>query len=184
MNRSNIEQRLIKFATERDTASAKELYDLNVQYLTSVCSRYVINRDDVKDVLQESFVKIFNSLDSFEYRGDGSLRAWMRKIVVNESLMFLRNKARSGTLFFEEEPPDVIDDEDPMTDGVPPEEIQKMIRSLPTGYRTVFNLYVFEQKSHREISGILGISENTSYSQLCRAKSLLSKKIKEYLHEQ
>ena len=124
-------------------------------------------------------MKIFSSLDKFEWRGEGSLKSWMRRIVVNEALMYLRNRRRSAGLVADEAVPDVPD-EDPDVDNVPMPVLQQMIAGLPDGYRTVFNLYVFEGMSHRQIAGALGISENTSYSQFSRAKSLLAAKIKEY----
>ena len=83
-----------------------------------------------------------------------------------------------------EEPPDTIEEEDPQIDDIPMSVLQKIIRGLPTGYRTVFNLYAFEGKTHKEIASALGISENTSYSQFSRAKSILAKQIKEYLRNE
>lgn len=156
------------------------LYRSNVQYLTAVCSRYVVDSDDVKDVLQESFIKIFSSIYKFKHYDGGSLRAWMRRIVINESLMYLRSKSRSGTIPFQEGTIDVEDEIEPEVDDIPPEVLQQLIKQLPTGYRTVFNLRVFEEKSHREIATLLGISENTSFSQFCRAKTILAKQIKDY----
>ena len=126
----------------------------------------------------------------------------MRRIVVNEALMFLRRRAKQATESLDEAlgygdgagethsagtPLDLADeseDDNPDVGAVPMSVLLGMIRDLPDGYRTVFNLYVFEEKSHREIAGILGIGENTSYSQFSRAKSLLAKKIKEYKKKQ
>lgn len=162
----------------------KVIYDRNVRYLSAVCARYIPAEDDLKDVLQESFIKIFSSLGKFDYKGTASLKAWMKKIVVNEALMFLRKKDRSAFISFTEEPPDILEDADPPVDDVPPEVMQKMIRDLPSGYRTVLNLYVFEEKSHKEIASVLGISENTSFSQFHRAKNLLAKKLKDYLNNE
>lgn len=162
-----------------DTVSLRSLYDAHVQYLYAVCNRYIHDRDDAKDVLQESLIKIFSNIEKFEDRGEGSLRAWMRRIVVNEALMQLRRKTRSFEVPISEELKD-SPEEEPDFENVPMEMLQEMIRSLPDGYRTVFNLYVFEEMSHKEIASLLGISENTSYSQFSRAKSLLVRKIKEY----
>lgn len=176
------ERKLVALAREHDAASLKALYDAYVQYLAAVCRRYLSSEDDVKDVLQDSFVKIFSSLDRFEWRGEGSLRLWMRRIVVNEALMLLRRRSSEKTAPFSSQPeaPD-LEDADPEVEQVPLEVLQDMIRSLPEGYRTVFNLHVFEQLPHREIAGLLGISENTSFSQFSRAKNLLARKIREYL---
>lgn len=180
------EERLVALAKEQDTASVKAIYDSHVQYLAAVCRRYVSSEDDVKDVLQESFVKIFSSLDRFTWQGEGSLKFWMRKIVVNESLMFLRRRSSEKAEAFSvrDDVPDVAEDEEPQVDNIPLDVLQRMIRSLPQGYRTVFNLYVFEQHSHKEIAALLGISENTSYSQFSRAKNLLARQIREYRYQQ
>lgn len=204
---------MIRKARRQDTAAIKALYDAYVQYLVAVCKSYIASDDDVKDVLQESFLKIFSSLDKFEWRGEGSLKSWMRRIVVNEALMFLRRNAKLATESLDKEfAPgvfgdasgsgvaggfgtssgfgtsfDVADepaDGEPDVAGVPMQVLLGMIRELPEGYRTVFNLYVFEEKSHKEIAEILGIVENTSYSQFSRAKSLLARKIKEYKKKQ
>jgi len=174
------EKELVSLATKRDTASVKAIYDAQVQYLAAVCRRYVSDEDDVKDVLQESFIKAFNSLRSFEWRGEGSLRAWMKRIVVNQSLMFLRRKHGFGAAPLPPDAADTIADEAPQLDGIPMSALQRMIRSLPVGYRTVFNLYAVEGHSHKEIASLLGISENTSFSQYSRARARLAELIKQY----
>lgn len=153
------------------------LYDRHVGYMTAVCSRYIIDNDDVKDILQESFMKIFSSMDKFVWRGPGSLRAWMSRIVVNDCLKFLRKNGRFDTVALEASD---YSDEEPEIGRIPPAEIQRMIRMLPVGYRTVFNLYVFEEKSHKEIAELLGIKEDSSASQFHRAKTMLAGWIKEY----
>lgn len=175
------EAEFLRLIRRKDTSAARRIYDAYAGYLLSVCRRYIGDSDTSRDVLQDALVKIFSSLDKFEWRGEGSLRAWMRRIVVNESLMRLRADNRSIVQpSGDSEIPEIPDEEEPELDGIPMEVLQDMISSLPDGYRTVFNLYVFEEKSHREIASILGISENTSYSQFSRAKSLLAKKIKQY----
>lgn len=175
------EQDLVKFMRQGDGKAMKTVYCRHIGYLTAVCSRYVIGDEDIKDVLQESFIKIFTSAGKFEYQGEGSLRAWMTRIVVNEALKFLKSKDKLDTVLYEWDLPDAIDDdEEPSVGDVPASVIQAMIRELPVGYRTVFNLYVFEKKSHKEIASILHIKENTSASQFHKAKRLLAKGIKEY----
>ena len=153
------------------------LYDRYVGYLTAVCGRYVPDDDEVKDILQEVFIKVFQTMDRFEYRGEGSLKAWLTRIVVNDSLKFLRKK-KSLPL------PDTLPElpeEEPAFDRVPLPVIHRMIRELPEGYRTVFNLFVFEDRSHKEIASMLGIKENSSASQLYHAKALLARWIKDYI---
>lgn len=173
---------LVEHTRKGDSSAMKELYNKYIKYLAAVCSRYIIREADLKDVLQESFLKIFTQINKFEYRGAGSLRAWMTRIVVNESLNFLKKNEQFSFVQHEWELPDVTTDEDyaPNIDDIPAHAIQEMIRELPIGYRTVFNLYVFEDKSHKEIAAILNIKESTSASQLHKAKSKLAEKITEY----
>ena len=164
----------------------KYLYGLYAGYLNAVCSRYIPDREAAKDVLQDSFVRIFSSAGTFRYRGEGSLKAWMKKIVVNGALKYLQKSSRNcfvtGLDNFQDIPDDGFD-EDYGMNAVSPAVIQEMIRKLPDGYRTIFNLYVFEDKSHKEIAKILNIKENSSASQLHRAKALLAKWIREYIKE-
>ena len=158
------------------------LYDRYIGYLTAVCSRYVVDSAAVKDILQDAFVKVFSKLEGFEYRGEGSLKAWMSRIVVNDSLKNLRG---AGRLKYVDELPDTEGEgEIEGMPEVPVRELAEMIKSLPDGYRTVFNLFVFEKKSHREIAGLLGIKEDSSASQFFRARAMLAKKIKDYWKKQ
>ena len=158
----------------------RQFYERYADYLTAVCSRYIPEKADAKDVLQESFVKMFGALDSFEYRGEGSLKAWSSRIVVNTALKSLR---KSGRLRYMEALPDLPEESEPEVDRVPVPVLQQFIQALPDGYRTVFNLFVFEKKSHREIAALLGIKEDSSASQFFRARALLARKIKQYLKE-
>ena len=158
----------------------KALYDRYAGFLTAVCSRYIENKEDVKDLMQDSFIRIFSSIGSFEYRGEGSLKAWMSRMVINNTLKYIRDNIQKGMISIDEDIPDVPDEEIPEISEIPPSVIQEMIRRLPEGYRTVFNLFVFEGKSHKEIAMLLGIKENSSASQLHRAKALLAGWIREY----
>lgn len=178
------ETTLLEQIRHGDKKAMKELYCHYSGYLNAVCSRYIACDEDVRDVLQESFIKIFSSIDKFCYKGDGSLKAWMSKIAVNESLTLLNKKEKLAIMQYGSDIPDTIDDNDddegPDTGDIPVRAIQAMIRKLPTGYRTVFNLYVFEGKSHKEIAEMLNLKESSSASQLHRAKALLAKMIQEY----
>lgn len=104
----------------------------------------------------------------------------MKRIVVNESLMFLRRRAVFGEVPLPDNAADTVEDENPQLDGIPMAVLQRMIRGLPVGFRTVFNLYAVEGHSHKEISSMLGISENTSFSQYSRARARLAEQIKKY----
>lgn len=180
------EQILAERLGRGDRQAMKYLYGLYAGYLNAVCSRYIPDREAAKDVLQDSFVRIFSSAGTFSYRGEGSLKAWMKKIVVNGALKYLQKSSRNcfvtGLDNFQDIPDDDFDEDSGMN-AVSPAVIQEMIRKLPDGYRTIFNLYVFEDKSHKEIAKILNIKENSSASQLHRAKALLAKWIREYLKE-
>ncbi|GEN66693.1 RNA polymerase subunit sigma [Chryseobacterium rhizosphaerae] len=176
----NKEQILVKHLLMKEEAAWKELFGAYSGNLTYICSRYLTEKEDVHDVLQNSFIKMFRSIDSFEYRGNGSLKAWMTRIVVNESLKHIKQNTDTKSTVEIEDLPDLPNDEEPDFEEIPKAVIMEMIQSLPDGYRTVFNLYVFETKSHKEISGLLGIAENSSASQFHRAKGLLVQKIKEF----
>lgn len=158
----------------------KQIYDCYSRYLAVTCSRYLPYEEELRDVLQESFVKIFSSLEKFDYRGAGSLKAWMRQVTVNEALKFLRGRKKQNTVQYRWDLPDLEEEEEPDVGVVPPAVLQQMIKALPDGYREVLNLYAFEEKSHREIANLLGITESTSASQLHRARALLARKIKDY----
>lgn len=164
-----------------DASCMRRFYDAYAGYLTAVCSRYIRDDDDVKDILQEALINIFSHSGSFSYKGRGSLLAWSRRIVVNQSLMFLRRK-RPVTVPAEAALAD-LPDEELDVEGIPQEVIMKEIRALPDGYRTVFNLYVFGDLSHKEIAEKLGIGANTSASQLLRAKRALAKALDRYRAE-
>ncbi|ADQ18115.1 RNA polymerase, sigma-24 subunit, ECF subfamily [Leadbetterella byssophila DSM 17132] len=174
--RVHAEEGLVNRLVLKDHKAWKELYDSYSAYLTSVCRRYVRCQDTVRDVLQEAFVQMFKSISAFEYRGSGSLKAWIHRITVNECLRHLR--ARRGLYF--PELPEELAEEEPEVSAVPEEVLLEMISSLPEGYRVVFNLYVLEGRSHGEIAALLHISEGTSASQFHRAKKILAQKIIRY----
>ncbi len=174
------EERWLRKALDGDNTATEWIYRKHVRYLSALCSRYITEDEDIKDVLQESFIKIFTSLDSFEYRGEGSLKAWMAKITLNETLKFVRNNSRLPINSIDDKDTNIADGDSMETEDIPTDVLHRFIRELPDGYRTVFNLYVIDDKSHKEIAQLLGIKENTSASQLHKAKSMLAQKIKHY----
>lgn len=173
------EEQLLNLVKQGDPMAMRTVYATYVRYLAAICSRYIINDEDVKDVLQDSFLKIFSSITSFEYRGKGSLKGWITRITVNETLKFLQKNNRFEFVEISEQEHDKPDEE-PGVDALPSSVLFQLIRELPDGYRTIFNLYVIENKSHKEIAKLLDIKESTSASQLHRAKSLLATKIRRY----
>ena len=174
------EERWLRKALDGDNTAIEWIYRKHVRYLSALCSRYITEGEDIKDVLQESFIKIFTSLDSFKYRGEGALKAWMAKITLNETLKFVRNNSRLPIDSIDDKDMNIADGDSMETEDIPTDVLHQFIRELPDGYRTVFNLYVIDDKSHKEIAQLLGIKENTSASQLHKAKSMLAQKIKHY----
>lgn len=136
-----------------------------------LCRRYVKNTENAEEVLIEAFCKVFQKMDS--YSGEGSFEGWIRRITVNEALMFIRKNYRFHEHRDITEMWDVSSDEPDANDQLSAQEILELLDALPTGYRTVFNLYVLEGYKHREIAECLGISINTSKSQLILAKKRL-----------
>lgn len=174
------EERWLRKALDGDNTATEWIYRKHVRYLSALCSRYITEDEDIRDVLQESFIKIFTSLDRFKYRGEGSLKAWMAKITLNETLKFVRNNSRLPIDSIDDKDMNIADGDSMETEDIPTDVLHQFIRELPDGYRTVFNLYVIDDKSHKEIAQLLGIKENTSASQLHKAKSMLAQKIKHY----
>lgn len=162
-----------------DRQAMQTLYSCYVGSAMAVALRYVSSRADAEDVVQDCFVKVFTTISRFEYRGEGSVKGWLMRIVANEAISYLKRK---GRITYTDEIPDEPDTGEPDVERVPPDVLTKLIGELPNGYRLVLNLYVFGQLSHKEIADKLGISENTSASQYLRAKKLLARKIKEFIN--
>lgn len=172
------EIQLLERIRKKDGAAMRRLFEAYAPMLMSLANRYIPDKDDAQDVLQISFISIFDKIDRFVYQGPGSLQAWMGRITTNACISWLRRKKR---LRFAPLPEDLMDEsslEEPEYDALSQEVIYDAILSLPDGYRTVLNLYVFEELSHKEIAKLLGITEGTSASQLHRARALLGKKLK------
>ena len=176
------EQELAEHCKQGDRAAYKELYERYAGRLLGVCLRYTGNRDVAEDLLHDGFLKLFDSFDKFTWRGEGSLRAWMERVMVNVALQYLRrNNVLSQSTPLDKVPEVYETPESSDIETVPPEVLMEFIRQLPAGYRTVLNLYVFEEKSHKEIATLLGINEKSSASQLARAKASLAIKVREWM---
>ena len=175
-------EQLVERIRQKDQRAMSQLYQMYIEELSSVCYRYVPSESDAKDVLQNSFVKIFTSVPTIDYRDEPSFRGWMKKVVVNEALTFLKEKKKLQFMVQEIDNLDIPDDE-PSTERITADELHQLISELPDGYRTVMNLYVFEGYSHKKIAESLGFTPSTSASQLYFAKRLLSKKVKELLNK-
>ena len=170
------EQEIIALCKEGNRSAQKILFERLSPKMLSICHRYMGNMDSAEDVLQEGFIVLFSKLDT--YSGEGSFEGWARKIFVNTALMTLRKNdilkqsTDIDTAF------GVSSSGESAVQKLSYQELLKMIAELPAGYRTVFNMFVIEGYSHKEISEALGISEATSRSQLQRARVMLQNKIK------
>ena len=163
------ERELIERCRKKDRRAQQHLYDRYGPMLFAVCKRYVLRKEDAEDVLVEAFFKILTHLE--QYKAEGSFEGWMRRITANEALMFLR---RRNLFQFDIEIGEVdFAETSPIHSELAAGDILNFLEKLPTGYRTVFNLYVMEGFKHREIADILGISVNTSKSQLILARRKL-----------
>lgn len=169
------ECQLIEKCRRQDRKAQKELYELYARKMLSVCMRYSNDVETARDLLQEGFIKVFTSLDSFQFAG--SLEGWIRRIMVNTALEYLR---RHDLL---RDAVDITDCSTSVSSGcsaleaLSAEDLMKLVRNLPPGFRAVFNLYAIEGYSHKEIAEMLGITDVTSRTQYSRAKKILQKQI-------
>lgn len=150
-----------------DPKAQKSLYEKYAPIFYGICLRYMKNTTEAEDLLVESFYTIFNKLD--QYKATGSFEGWMKRIVVNSCLMKIRKRNNLNLHVDIENAYNIKEEANAITD-INHAELLEMLEELPTGYRTVFNLYVIEGYKHREIGEIMGISINTSKSQLILAK--------------
>lgn len=180
-NHNISESDLISGCIRGDRQMQEELYNRFAGKMYAVCLRYANNAEDAQDLLQEGFIKVYRNLHRF--RAEGSFEGWIRRVFINSSIEHLRKKSvQMSKVTGKEE--DTIEDADiSALDALAEKDIINLIQELSPGYRTVFNLYVIEGYSHREIGEQLGISEGTSKSQLARARSILQKKVAQYLSD-
>lgn len=166
---------LVADCIKQKPEAQRQLYERYKLPMYRLCLRYAGNRVEAEDMLQEGFIRVFTDLQQF--RGEGALGGWIRQVVLRTALQQLRKRIKAGTLVAEEQIPDI---------SVPPtfpeedwtaRHIVQLLQQLPEGYRTVFNLFVMEELSHKEIAEILGISESTSKSQLFKAKAYLRQRL-------
>jgi len=180
---------LIKDILHNRTKALEELYDRFAPALLSLCFRYAGNMQDAEDILHDGFIKIIKNLSDFQPRPGGSLEAWMKRIMTNTALNFLRDHSKERKQLDLDKIQDKINlaehepvDFDLAHLPVNQDQILQMIAELPAGYRTVFNLYVFEEYSHKEICEHLNCSESTSKSQLSKARAVLRARIHETMN--
>ena len=177
------EQDIAQLVAKGDRKATRALYGDTICRMTSVCSRYVTDPDAVNDVLQDSYMSIFTTINKFQYKGEGSLLAWMTRIVVHKSVDWVKREMRRGAVELPGDIPEVIDDDTADDCDLSADTIHSIIRQMPAGYRAVFNMYVLDGMSHKQIAAELGIAENSSASQLARAKAWLKNEVKQHLSE-
>jgi len=169
------ESDLVNACKKGDSKAQNELFKKYAGKMLSVCKRYVGEMMEAEEVLMEGFMIVFAKISDFKEAG--SLEGWIRRIMVNESLMHIRKRKM---IWVELEDKIDVSDPEAVLFELEAEEILRMIGNLPDGFRTVFNLYAIEGYSHQEIAEMLGISVGTSKSQLSRARVLLQKNILNY----
>ncbi len=174
IQKSVTEEEILKACLKGNARAQRDLFEKSSPKMLAVCNRYIQDRAEAEHVMIGGFVKVFEKIS--QYSGEGSFEGWIRRIMVNECLMYIRkNRTMSVEVEIEkaDREPDYVELENKL-DG---EILLKLIQSLPIGYRTVFNLYVIEGYNHSEIAEKLGINENTSKSQLSRARKILQNKL-------
>ena len=169
-------QRLVRDCIREIPAAQRQLYEYFAETMLGVCYRYTKSMDDAEDVLQDGFVKVFRNLHQYKYEGE--LGGWIRRIMVTTALNFLKKNSRYNHEFaFDNENLHPVTNDDPEI-KLTGKEIADLVRQLPVGYQTIFNLHAVEGFSHVEIGKMLGINEGTSRSQYARARALLISWIK------
>ncbi|NJO93101.1 MAG: sigma-70 family RNA polymerase sigma factor [Chloroflexia bacterium] len=160
------DKKLVRACKRKDKKAQKVLYEKYYDQMFRLCHRYLGNVHDAEDIVVEGFLRIFNKIETVEYRHENSFVNWMKTIMINESLMLLRRNKKIR--FFEDDL--IVEQESLVEKSLELQEILKAIACMPVGYRTIFNMYVIEGYSHKDIAKELEISEQTSKSQLSRAK--------------
>jgi RNA polymerase sigma factor (sigma-70 family) len=164
-------RKLVSDCLRSKPGAQRELYNIFAPAMLGVCFRYTKSMADAEDILQDGFIKVFKYLHQYKYEGE--LGAWIRKLMVNTALNYLKkNRKYQHDLSFEQMPLHPVSDDNPEI-RLETRELSELIRQLPTGFQTIFNLHAVEGYSHVEISAMLGISDGTSRSQYARARALL-----------
>lgn len=172
--------KLIKQCAKNNRKAQEEIYQLFAGKLFSICLKYSKNKQEAQDNFQDGFVTIFNKIGQFKFKG--SFEGWLKRIMVNTILLKYRQKNVLNIVVTEEIPDEVIVDVD--DEEISLDFLLNLIQELPDRYRMVFNLYVLDGYSHREISEMLRIAEGTSKSNLARARAILKNKIELHQEEQ
>ncbi len=165
---------MLKIFKNNKQHSEKEIFYEHADSMMYLCMRYLKKKEDAEEALQNGFLKVFANLKQFTPEHEYSFRAWIKKIMINECLMMLRQNHKMFTLSIDNEHFDMPAEQ---SDNCTVEYLFDLLKNLPEGYRTVFNLYVIEGYKHNEIAEMLQISESTSRSQLHKARTMLQNRI-------
>ena len=171
--------KVVKKAVNGDSPSQKYLYEKYKVLLYTLCLRYARDRSEANDILQEGFITIFKDLRQFQ--GNGNLGGWMRKVMVNTALQYLRKWKKEWFNEVSEHYENNYSVGEIAHSRLNMQELTCLIQQLPSGYRVVFNMFVIEGYSHKEIAEMLQINESTSKTQLFKAKAALRKKLEAQL---
>ena len=179
------EQELVEGCKRGDDVARRQLYERYAGKMMAICMRYMGNREEAEDLLHDGYIKLYGLFDKFEWQGEGTLPAWMARVMANLALQNLRkNDVMSQTVELENtaELREEVDrpDEGPDITTIPKKVLMQFIEELPLGYRTAFNMHVFEGKNHIEIGKELGINNKSSASQLVRARAILKERVNEW----
>lgn len=168
---------LVKSCIEGDQRAQRKLFEMYAPKMMGVCLRYTKDVARAEDVMQDGFIKVFTKLT--KYSGNGSLEGWVRRIMVNTALDHLRKENKFNANVSLDDVEYKVEFDGQILSSLMEEDLLKLIREMPDGYRTVFNMFAIEGFSHKEIAKELEISENTSKSQHSRAKAFLRNKVEE-----
>jgi RNA polymerase sigma factor (sigma-70 family) len=169
------EQNVVEGCRNKDRFSQRKLYERFAGKMLAVAQRYTHSRFDAEDVLQEAFIKIFNQIHTFRF--ECPLEQWVKRVVVNTAISFLRKEKVWQHQAELENHAESVSVPESAPSGMQYEQLLEVVRELPSGCQTIFNLFAIEGYPHQEIANLLGISEGTSKSQYARAKQLLQAKL-------
>lgn len=174
INKSSTEESLISGCRKKHRQAQRDVYNWLSPRMLAICRRYIKDVNEAESVMITGFMKVLGKIE--QYSGEGSFEGWVRRIMVNESLLYIR-KNKGMYIEVDIEYADTEPNYELASENLQADDLLNLINGLPIGYRTVFNMFAIEGYSHREIAESLAISENTSKSQLSRARKMLQKQI-------
>jgi len=170
-----LDRSFVKRLKDNDSNAQRVFYEQLAPKMYGICLRFAFATEDADDILQDGFIRVFNHIKDF--RGEGSLEGWVRRTIVNTAINYYKKRIKQGVNVDLEIVQGKVKEDSKIVERMSADELLVLISELPVGYRTVFNLNVIEGYTHKEIGKLLEISENTSKSQLSRARVSLQKKL-------